>query len=679
MVDNKSLDELELIITLLHDVQTSFSEVFTPRSFRLTAAKLRSRYKREGIGLLTKTLPRLAKSLDRALSGEVPLNSTGFRKIPGSQLPIFMGELLQRIFSHDGWVLPTPCVTCVKHMRQLLLVDYKLELPYETKQEQEVLEKFERTDHELECYNHACSITTTRGTADVPPHPVWSSPFKGDASADEHERLVSRIQSRLQAVFEDFDERDIYPKHGPGSVSTKETGPGKYKWSNISPRIAQTYPIDEYFHVSLGHVCDRLQELQALDTRESSAKVVLVPKDSRGPRLISEEPLDFQWIQQGLGRAIVRHVEHCALTRYNVHFTDQRPNQLGALLGSTKTYFHTHSKTGKFIPCKLVNGRYATLDLKEASDRVTIGLVDLLFPEPLKGALMNCRSLSTVLPSGKVLKLNKFAPMGSALCFPILAMTVWAILDAGSPDADTRESILVYGDDVIVKSEFSEHAIKLLESFGLLVNRDKSCTKGFFRESCGTDAFLGENVTPVRIRTPWASTRHPSTYASWIAYANSFHARQYYATYDLIVKALFAVYGDIPSKDMALPCPSLVEVPEEKRPKVRRTNRDLQKPQWLVWSLKSPRCSVTVDGWMMLLRYFTENIQRPKTDAETVPADAGTLGPGWLPFGSTGSMFSASSYTNRDSTILTKQWLPPSREEVLPRVRPKTNTSVPIN
>jgi len=667
MVDTKSLDEFEIIAALLHDVQTSMHEVFTPRALRLTTVKLRNRYAREGKGLLTKTLPRLAKALDRALTGEVPLNSEGWRKLPNSKLPIFMGELFQRIFSHDGWLLPTPCVTSVKHLRSLFLVFYKYELPYETDQEQEVLEKFERTDRELERYNHVCTNYSTCDTTS-PRCAKCSSSFKGEQSNGRTKEIVREAKRLLWSVFGLFDERDIYPKHGPGSVSTKETGPGKYKWSKISPRILETYPLDEFFFVSLGHVADRYQEMQSLELLESSAKVVLVPKDSRGPRLISEEPLDFQWIQQGLGRAIVTHVERHPLTRHNVHFTDQRPNQLGALLGSSPVEFFYSEKTGKYIPCKLNHGRYVTLDLKEASDRISIGLVDLLFPDPLKRALMNCRSLSTVLPNGKVIKLNKFAPMGSALCFPTLALSVWAILTAAAPDADTRESILVYGDDVIVKSEFSEHAIEQLESFGLLVNRDKSCTKGFFRESCGEDSFRGETVTPVRIRTPWSSAHRPSVYASWIAYANSFHARQYHTTYSLIANRLHAVYGAIPSQDMCLTCPSLVEVPEELCPKTKRLNRSLQRLQFKVWDLKTPRLQFEMDGWSKLLRYFCESVQRPKSQAGNVLADAGTLGPGWLPSGNTGSMFSASSYTKRDTSILVRVWRSEDRHQPIKAV-----------
>ena len=650
MVNNKSLDEYEVIAALLCDIQMSHSEVFTPRALKLTAAKLQTRYAREGLGLFTKTFLRLAKALDRALTGEVPLNSTGFRKKTGSQLPIFMGELFQCIFSHDGWVLPTPCVRSIKDMRQLLYLYSKYKLPYETEQEQEVLDQFKSTDLELDTVNRVFDTIDEHGLA--------QELGVSDKTEAPSPAVIRKARLFLQRVFQSFDVRDIYPRHGPGSVSTKETGPSKYQWTSVSPRLTNSYPLDEYFFVSVGHVCDRLQELQAIEEKESSAKIILVPKDSRGPRLISEEPLTFQWIQQGLARAIVSHVESHALTRHAIHFTDQRPNQIAALMGSLDKVVIPYLNGTRKVQ-NLIHGKYATLDLKEASDRVSIGLVRLLFPKHISDVLMNCRSLSTVTPAGEVIQLNKFAPMGSALCFPILALSIWAILAASASDAYSRERILVYGDDVVVETAEAANAIKQLELFGLKVNRDKSCTKGFFRESCGVDAYKGVDVTPVRIRTVWAHTRRPEVYASYIAYANSLHSRLYRSTYDLIVGRLLAIYGDIPSQAMFpernVPC--LVEVPEQVRPTPRRCNRDLQRLQYKVWTIKSKRQTILIDGWSMLLRYFAESVGRPRSGPSNLfHADAGPLDSSWLPYGATDSKFSVSSYTKRDTEQLVKCW-----------------------
>jgi len=626
MVDNKSLDLYKQIIaTLLSDVQTLHSSVFTPRSLRLTIRKVSSRIDREGMSFLTKTLPRLGKSFDKALLGIDPLDSTGWSLISPSscKLPKFMGELFLQIFSENGMVLPTPCVECIKHIRFVLFAFYKLKLPNRPEDERDVILQFKQTEVDICSYDDVLGRIADSIDSNVA--------FPWGVEPREAATIIRKARVRLARVFSGFDPLDICPRHGPGAVSTGERLWGKYSWTRINPRINSMYPFDAYFRASLGHVCDSYREFNSLQEVESSAKVILVPKDSRGPRLISCEPLEFQWIQQGLGDAIVRRVELHRLTRYNVHFTNQQPNQLGALLGSS-------------------NGRYATLDLKEASDRITVGLVRALFPEPLRSALLNTRSQSTRLPSGEILALRKFAPMGSALCFPILALSIWAILSSAETDADARKSILVYGDDVVVKTERSAHATKWLEAFGLKVNLAKSCTTGFFRESCGVDAYKGVVVTPVRFRTEWASRPSPNVYTSYIAYANSYYKQHFYRTYDLIVARLLDVYREIPEGEVN-PYPSLIEVPESNRPRRTRQNVKLQKLERLVWDVAARPVNKVIDGWSMLLRFFSEGgrsqslRQADRTRRSSVQVSDESQRP-----------FSVRLYTRRDTSVLVKRW-----------------------
>jgi hypothetical protein len=500
---------------------------------------------------------------------------------------------------------------------------YKYELPYSEEQEQMVIDKFIETDRSLIRFNEMASA-------------VFEN-FVGNATyCRENHRLnkrdfvtvARRARILLARLFARFDPKDIYPRHGPGAVATKQRLWNKYLWRNVSANITSVYPFDEYYCSSMGHVCDSYDRFHTVSEEDLPARVILVPKDSRGPRLISCEPVDYQWIQQGLGRAITDHVEHTPLTMWNVFYTNQSPNQCGALLGS-------------------MLGKYSTLDLNEASDRVSTGLVRLLFPEHLYKCLMACRSSSTVLPDGTVLKLNKFAPMGSSLCFPVMSLCVWSILTAAAQDADTRERILVYGDDVIVPTAFAGDAIEQLESFGLKVNRDKSCTSGFFRESCGTDAFKGINVTPVRFRTVWSSSRSPNSYTSWIAYANSLWDKKYYASYEYIVDGLLRLYGEIPDKDMCLTCPSLASVPDSHKPQRRRVNKSLQKLQWRVRDVVTPRLDYSIDGWSMLLRYFTEKCDLSRRPNLEQNADAHLYA---QPYSS------VSSYTRRDASKLVYRW-----------------------
>lgn len=611
MAGTKSLEYSEVFSALVRSVQTLHCEVYTTLELERDLKTVTDRLSKEGIGFLTKTLPRLGKSLDRALANQAPMDAVSLRceAQEGSKLPKLFGSLFQQVLAKDGTLLPEAQSNIVESLRQLLFVFYKLELPYDPKLEQDVIDQFLQTERDIEPYHRdfsACADrldssstllrcitagTTYRSSANqrTDPHGVILPEMEGHSVW--FRRTTREARELLNKLFSRFDHLDIYPRHGPGSVSTKETLWDKYRWTRYSKRITQTYPLDSYYYTSPGHVCDSLAEIIQLKEEESYAKVVLVPKDSRGPRLISEEPLEFQWIQQGLSQAIVRHVESHPLTRESVRFTDQEPNRMAAKYGS-------------------LSGRYATLDLKEASDRITIGLVRLLFPEPLLGALMNTRSLGTQLPNGDRIKLQKFAPMGSALCFPTLALTVWSLLTAGlrvlDPDNGSNAVIYVYGDDVIVSAAYAEHAMIILESFGLKINRDKSCTSGSFRESCGMDAFKGSCVTPLRIKKLWSSSPRPESFMAWLQYARSLYERKYFGCYEYIVGWLIRTYGPIPPDSLGLNrAISLPEVPEQPTLR-RRVNTSLQRLEYLVCDVKSVTVRKELSGWQMLLRYFAE-------------------------------------------------------------------------
>lgn len=629
MVPTKSSDPyIQILATLLTDVHTLLSEVITPRALRLTIQKIERRYAREGIGFLTKTMPRLGKAFDKALLGEDPFDCQNFERSNG-KLPRFLGELFARVFSNDGTLLPSPCVTSIGHIRQVFYLFYKLELPYDQTLKNEVLDQFVKTDQELATYN-----TLFANIATI----VDCCPANFDRIFPiQSRRVVRRARRLLARVFSGFSPENILPRHGPGVVSTREQLEGKYLFGRINPRIQAVYPFDAYFCASTGHVCDTYSQFTSKEETEALARVLLVPKDSRGPRLISCEPLEFQWVQQGLGRAIVEWVERHPLTRDSVHFTDQQPNQIAALYGS-------------------MSGRYSTMDLKEASDRVTVGLVQLLFPDHVFRYLGACRSLGTELPDGRKLKLNKFAPMGSALCFPVMALTIWSILSASSSDADARKSILVYGDDVVVRADQTANATSTLESFGLLVNRDKTCAHGFFRESCGVDAYRGVNVTPVRIRTTWRIPLAADVYSSYIESSNLMFKHGYTLTSDLIAGMVQDQFGPVPSADMQLACPSLLCIQGNHRSFRRRVNKSLQRLEWLVPEVTSRPTNRVTDGWSMLLRFFTEAGRgRTAPGANDYPGRRGVKPRIWSILDPIES-FSVRRYTRRSTNYLVRRW-----------------------
>jgi hypothetical protein len=313
-------------------------------------------------------------------------------------------------------------------------------------------------------------------------------------SGQTPDTYLESSRTLIAEVFRNFDPEDVLPRHGPGATADRKIGRGKYDISHIPTKIDQCYPLREYF---LGSDFAELPSEELQDNIPPGplgpARVVLVPKDSRGPRIISCEPALMQYMQQGLAVKMVRRLEQHPVTRGKLNFSDQTINRSLALFGSR-------------------NREYCTIDLKDASDRVSKSLVEMLFPEFLLPYLMALRSESTLLPDGRLLEMKKYAPMGSALCFPVEALVFHSLacasigLKTQRRARDVRE-VYTYGDDIIVPSEHFETVVTALEAFGLQVNRDKCYVRGYFRESCGCDAYKGADVTPVKIRVPYQRGR----------------------------------------------------------------------------------------------------------------------------------------------------------------------------
>lgn len=217
------------------------------------------------------------------------------------------------------------------------------------------------------------------------------------------------------------------------------------------------------------------------------ARLVAVPKDSRGPRLIACEPKEMMFVQQGVARHLMSYIERHTLSGGQVNFTSQEVN---------RTLARVNSRTRQF----------ATLDLSDASDRVSLDLIRLCFPTRVADALIGLRSERVAWGDRVSRPMHKYAIMGSALCFPVescvfFSLAVAALASAGV--SHPEKSVFVYGDDIIVPTEHARLVMDVLEGAGLKVNREKSYVgPAQFRESCGMDAFNGEPCAPFRLRRP---------------------------------------------------------------------------------------------------------------------------------------------------------------------------------
>jgi hypothetical protein len=498
------------------------------------------------LSFLTRTLPTLGKSLDKALASDIPFPiPSGFAMQKQGVFPRFLSGFWELIFDRDGRIL-TPgvepsetsldCEVTVNHdwrarthavyestyrqigavraVRQICFLFYKLEGAHTIDSERRVVDDFISTDRSL-----------PEADADLSMSPTT-------ARALESARLLAHY---VLSCPTPLDLLDITPGHGPGAVATGERPWEKMKFSRHYECIDEVYPYSDYYFYNYTHLSDHLEDLEGLTTLpHGTAKVVLVPKDSRGPRLISEEPLEFQWIQQGQKDALVGRLEKHRVTAGFVNFTNQEINRELALLSSSS-----------------IVSKYVTVDMKEASDRVSCWLVNQIFPEHIRRCLYASRSEGTVLPTGELLRLKKFAPMGSAVCFPVEAFIFWA-LAVGSlrhilreKDLTALPEVYVYGDDLILYEEDFNVIKPVFNELFLEFNEDKCCTGRFFRESCGMDAFKGECVSPLRIKA-LLGDKSPAGALAYISYVNSLRSKALHQAADYLQGQVVARRGQVP-------------------------------------------------------------------------------------------------------------------------------------
>ena len=579
MRNSHSEEYLDLVLSVLDQDPLGIT---SRKDLDMDRRTLCDRFSAEGLSFLTKTLPILGKALDRGLVEArfcVPREFKSAHQCTG--IPAFLQAYFKRVFAGDGMLLEQADPGAVKHLRQVLFMLYKLELPYSKASEERVIASFVATERELE--------------------------LGGDSATDD---LLAAASYVIRDVLSGFDPMDILPKHGPGAVATGERLEEKWLFKRLYSQINRVYPYYDYYIVGRGReLLDRLGWYKSMERRETgAAKVVLVPKDSRGPRLISCEPLEYQWIQQGLGRKLVEHLESFWMTKGQINFTNQEINRSLALSSS-------------------LTGEFATLDLKEASDRVSVELVKRLFAhsETTLKALLATRTTATKLPDGSVLPLSKFAPMGSALCFPVEAFCFWAISVAAIARRfrlqrqEVGRQVFVYGDDIIVPTDWASTVVEALELSRLKVNLSKSCITGNFRESCGMDAFKGDCVTPIRLKKLWVESRNGSVYAAYLSFAQQMADKGYTFAANRVWAMVERLYGFVPYGVSTSPYPCKIASTFEmaralNRGRVKmRWNADFQRTEFSVLVLKSMKIESTLDDWTRALR----NIVSKRLDEPT--------------------------------------------------------------
>lgn len=211
--------------------------------------------------------------------------------------------------------------------------------------------------------------------------------------------------------------------------------------------------------------------LDDLFTIVDHARATTVPKSYKTDRFISIEPTMNVFLQKGVGSFIRRK-----LRSVGVDLDDQSVNQT--------------------LAAKAVSDHLATVDLRSASDSISIEVVFSLLPLEWALFLDDLRSKQVKL-NGSTVRLEKFSSMGNGFTFELESLIFWAISSSVEETFDSYGVTSVYGDDIIIPSRCYDVLVAVLEDVGFEVNTDKSYSTGLFYESCGKHFFDAVDVTPV--------------------------------------------------------------------------------------------------------------------------------------------------------------------------------------
>lgn len=435
--------------------------------------------------------------------------------------------------SHDSLVISSsselPLIAGVKKLTISYVsgnVDHKIDVPLELV---DLFEVFIQSGHPdwLRCLRQICLFTYKSKSHVVTPDQeslaiagfrsrnarcqTFSASFFRQKSQEvtEDGKVLQVSRLLFNMVLDRCDWTNIVPSHGPGAIADGKRGIGKWRAiDSCCTRLCDKfYPISEWFVPT-----PDLFDYKSARYSNGACKLAIVPKDKRGPRVICTQPSGLMWIQKGQQRLVEGVIESSPLLR-------SRRLYRGTTIGSS-IKFDNQEQNGSLALESSRTREFSTIDLKDASDLVSAGLVRFLCNKR-NAQYLFCSRSSHVKIADELVKLHMFAPMGSAMCFPVESLVFWCIATAAtlvlggvtykflqqtrSPYkwlTNNLSEVFVFGDDMLVRREVTSYVCERLMGVGFIPNTRKTFCEGFYRESCGVDAYRGERLDIARLQRP---------------------------------------------------------------------------------------------------------------------------------------------------------------------------------
>jgi len=523
-------------------------------------------------------LCKFGKSIESALIADVKLDVPDhplFNKGSGdSELPLFLRSLLEPLFHASGY--RRHCEACVHEvnsyyvlaLRQITLAFSKLvDLEPVVDEAVEIQAFVDRV-----CADHYSNVILHRRNST---------------------ELMNDVRSLLSDVFTTTVEKELelaaplaqwvenpWGQHGPGAVADKSFG--SQKW-HFRPSKREPLGLYELYKLEEAYV---EHHFWSCPDKPIPARMCIVPKDFRGHRIICIEPKELMFAQQGLMHTIYAMVHSHPLTKWSINFDDQVRSQK-----------------------KCRGDRFATIDLKDASDRISLSLARVLLPKKAFAVLTRYRSSVIALPDGRTIQPKALFTMGNALCFPAQTLIFWAIAmaacrqdanDSGEFVSQTwlAKNIRVFGDDIIVPKKYARAVLAALSGCGLQPNYQKTCIDTPVRESCGAWWFGGRDVRITRFR--YHKLVDYYTWTSWADNARELHSNGFTHTAlhvcTLMTKVSFVPFG-------YLGFPGQRELKNENI----RYNEELQRCEVRLPVLRDGNRLVALTDWRGLYAWFVRS------------------------------------------------------------------------
>ncbi len=303
---------------------------------------------------------------------------------------------------------------------------------------------------------------------------------------DSSSRLIRYVKAELLAMFcEPFSLNDCVNKGYCGPGASRKVRDTDFFSKMFDSSLTSTSTLLQRTYTQAispeWYLAETLRHQLHGSELVSGSKLCSVPKDESRRRVICTEPTLNMFFQLGAKE----HLESCLRKSHNIDFSNQQEiNRSLAREGSRSL-------------------RFVTLDLKDASDRISLQLCKTVLPPWLYNLLMAIRSPSTNVYS-KDVELNMISTMGNGTTFPlmtsILSCVVRSVYQINGINPKNGVNYAVFGDDIICLTDLHQEVIDSVEALGFIINIDKSCLSGHFRESCGGDYLKGFDVRGVYIK-----------------------------------------------------------------------------------------------------------------------------------------------------------------------------------